>query len=87
MVVRLGGLGNRLDAMYEFHARHGIKPQRGLGKELNGMYEWHRAGIETHHGRGKYKEGRHYIRWCFADAVRPFPTDLFIIHLLAPASN
>jgi hypothetical protein len=23
------GLGTRLDAMYEFHAQHGIKPQRG----------------------------------------------------------
>jgi hypothetical protein len=31
MVVPLGGLGNRLDAMYEFHTRHGIKPQRGYG--------------------------------------------------------
>ena len=31
MVVPLGGLGNRLDAMYEFHTWHGIKPQRGYG--------------------------------------------------------
>jgi hypothetical protein len=23
------GLGMRLDAMYDFHAQHGIKPQRG----------------------------------------------------------
>ncbi|MGA6938437.1 MAG: hypothetical protein WB041_24075 [Pseudolabrys sp.] len=29
MVVLAGGLGNKLDAMYEFHARRGIKPQRG----------------------------------------------------------
>jgi hypothetical protein len=37
MVVPLGGLGNRLDAMYEFHARHGIKPQRGHGShDANG---------------------------------------------------
>ena len=37
MVVPLGGLGNRLDAMYEFHARHGIKPQRGHGRhDANG---------------------------------------------------
>ena len=32
MVVPAGGLGNKLDAMYEFHARHGIKPQRGQGQ-------------------------------------------------------
>jgi hypothetical protein len=32
MVVPLSGLGNRLDAMYEFHARHRIKPQRGHGR-------------------------------------------------------
>ena len=32
MVVPLGSLGNRLDAMYEFHARHGIKPQSGHGR-------------------------------------------------------
>jgi hypothetical protein len=37
MVVPLGGLGNRLDAMYEFHSRHGIKPQRGHGRhDANG---------------------------------------------------
>ena len=27
-----GGLGTRLDAMYAFHAQHGVKPQRGHGK-------------------------------------------------------
>ena len=27
-----GGLGTRLDAMYEFHAQHGVKPKRGHGK-------------------------------------------------------
>ena len=27
-----GGLGTRFDAMYEFHAQHGVKPQRGHGK-------------------------------------------------------
>ena len=32
MVVPLGGLGNRLDAMYEFHARHGITAKRGHGR-------------------------------------------------------
>jgi len=32
IVVPPGGLGRRLDAMYDFHAQHGIKPQRGHGK-------------------------------------------------------
>ena len=32
IVVPPGGLGRRLDAMYEFHSRHGIKPQRGQGR-------------------------------------------------------
>jgi hypothetical protein len=31
ITVPPGGLGTRLDAMYEFHAQHGIKPQRGHG--------------------------------------------------------
>jgi hypothetical protein len=36
-VVPLGGLGNTLDAMYEFHTRHGIRPQRGQGRhDANG---------------------------------------------------
>lgn len=37
IVVPLGGLGARLDAMYDFHAQYGIKPQRGQGKhDANG---------------------------------------------------
>ena len=32
MVVPPGGLGSKLDAMYEFHARRGIKPQRSHGR-------------------------------------------------------
>ena len=31
VTVPPGGLGTRLDAMYDFHAQHGIKPQRGHG--------------------------------------------------------
>ena len=31
IIVPSGGLGARLDAMYDFHAQHGIKPQRGHG--------------------------------------------------------
>ena len=37
MVVPLGGLGKMLYAMYEFHDRQGIKPQRGQGRhDANG---------------------------------------------------
>ena len=32
IIVPPGGLGAQLDAMYEFHIQHGIKPQRGHGK-------------------------------------------------------
>ena len=32
VVVPPGGLGRRLDAMYDFHARHGIRAQRGHGR-------------------------------------------------------
>jgi hypothetical protein len=47
MVVPDGDFGKWLDAMYDFHARHGIQAQRG---------RWRRD-----------KNGRDYIRWCFAD--------------------
>ena len=37
IVVPLGGLGAKLDAMYEFHTMHDIKPQRGHGRhDANG---------------------------------------------------
>ena len=37
VVVPEGGLGMRLNAMYEFHARHGIQPRRGQGRhDANG---------------------------------------------------
>jgi len=29
LVIPLGGFGNRLDTMYEFHDRHGIEAKRG----------------------------------------------------------
>jgi hypothetical protein len=37
MVVTLGGLGKRLEAMYEWHTMYGIKPQCGHGShDANG---------------------------------------------------
>ena len=32
VVVPPGGLGTKLDAMYEFHARRGIRARRGHGR-------------------------------------------------------
>jgi hypothetical protein len=32
MAVPPGGLGKKLDAMYAFHARHGIQPMRGRSR-------------------------------------------------------
>ena len=37
IVVPPGGLRTRLDAIYEFHARHGIKAQKGRGRRAG---EW-----------------------------------------------
>jgi hypothetical protein len=37
IVVPEGGLGMKLNAMYEFHAPHGIQPKRGQGRyDTNG---------------------------------------------------
>jgi hypothetical protein len=37
IVVPLGGLGSKLDAMYDFRTRHDIKAQRGQGRhDANG---------------------------------------------------
>ena len=49
IVVPRGGLGSRLDAMYDFHTQRGIKPQRGHGKHrANGsVIRWCFADEET----------------------------------------
>jgi hypothetical protein len=37
IVVPEGGLGNKLNATYDFHAQHGIQPKRGHGRhDANG---------------------------------------------------
>ena len=48
MVVPLGGLGSRLDKMYERHTQHGIRPQRGHGShDANGsIIRWCFADAE-----------------------------------------
>jgi hypothetical protein len=49
MVVPLGGLGNRLDAMYEFHSRRGIKAINGPGRRENerDVINWRFKNAET----------------------------------------
>jgi len=45
-----------------------IVPLKGFGTKLNDMHRWHSTrGIQTQRGRGRYHDGRHYVRWCFAD--------------------
>jgi hypothetical protein len=42
-------------------------PLKGFGTRLNDMHRWHSTrGILSHRGSGRYDEGRHYVRWCFA---------------------
>jgi hypothetical protein len=49
IIVPPGGLGMRLDAMYAFHIRHGIKPQRGHGTHAadRSVIRWCFADAET----------------------------------------
>jgi hypothetical protein len=51
------------------HIVETVVPPGGLGKTLDAMYAWHQTrGIQAIHGRGRRdKNGRDYIRWCFAD--------------------
>ena len=43
-----------------------IVPLNGFGTKLNDMHEWHALrGIQTQRGSGRYRDGRHYVRWCF----------------------
>jgi hypothetical protein len=43
-------------------------PLSGFGTKLNDMHTWHSTrGIQSQRGSGRYHEGRHYVRWCFAD--------------------
>jgi len=43
-------------------------PLKGFGPKLNDMHGWHTTrGIQSQRGSGRYRyrEGRHYVRWCF----------------------
>ena len=49
IIVPPGGLGTRLDAMYDFHIQHGIKPKRGHGAHNTDgpVIRWCFADAET----------------------------------------
>jgi hypothetical protein len=49
IIVPPGGLGKRLDAMYDFHSRHGIQAKRGQGQYTKGrnFIRWCFADLET----------------------------------------
>ena len=43
-------------------------PLSGFGTKLNLMHDWHSfRGLESQRGSGRYHDGRHFVRWCFAD--------------------
>ena len=43
-------------------------PLNGFGTRLNDMHRWHSTQrIQSQRGSGRYHDGRHYVRWCFAD--------------------
>ena len=43
-------------------------PLNGFGTTLILMHDGHTfRGIQTQRGSGRYHDGRHYVRWCFAD--------------------
>jgi hypothetical protein len=50
------------------HVVETVVPEGGLGKTLDAMHDFHKhQGIEAHTGKGRRdKNGRDYIRWCFA---------------------
>jgi hypothetical protein len=42
-------------------------PQNGLGATLLAMHEFHHdRKLEHRRGRGQHRDGRDYVRWCFA---------------------
>ena len=42
-------------------------PLSGFGTRLNDMHSWHTTrGIQSQRGRGRYRDGRHFVRWCFS---------------------
>ena len=51
------------------HVVETVVPKGGLGKLLDAMHEFHKLhGIEARTGKGRRgKNGRDYIRWCFAN--------------------
>ena len=45
-------------------------PLEGFGPKLHDMHKWHSTrGIQSQRGSSRFHEGRHYVRWCFADPI------------------
>ena len=64
-------------------------PLKGFGLKLNEMHAWHSTrGIQTQRGSGRYHDGRHYVRWCFADLeeAKAFQTE-FGGELIRPSTG
>ena len=38
IAVPLGGLGDKITAMYDFHSRHGVEPKRNWRRDYGGSY-------------------------------------------------
>jgi hypothetical protein len=57
------------------HVVETVVPEGGLGKTLDAMHAFHkRHKIEAHTGKGRRdKNGRDYIRWCFANPDVLYP--------------
>jgi hypothetical protein len=52
------------------HAVEVAVPERGLRGKLHVMHDFHaQHNIKAHPGRGRYEDGRRYIRWCFASLI------------------
>ena len=63
-----GRIGTKEIERHYPHIVELMVPLNGFGTRLNDMHEWHSIrGIQTHPGSGRYHDGRHYVRWCFAD--------------------
>jgi len=63
-----GRIGTKETERHYPHIVELIVPLKGFGTRLNDMHGWHSSrGIQSQRGRGRYYDGRHYVRWCFID--------------------
>jgi len=61
-----GRIGTKETERHYPHIVELMVPLSGFGTTLNVMHNWHfNRGIQAQRGRGRYHDGRHYVRWCF----------------------